>query len=102
MRIWSFIVALLFSLSSMAQTAADVVLHGTVVDELGEPLIGATLKLKKSGQGTVTNIDGVYQLSADRSDVVTISYIGYQPQTFAVSRLAQMKTIKMQPDKSQD
>ena len=101
MRIWSSIVVLLFALSSVAQTPATVELSGKVIDETGEPLIGATLKLKKTGQGTVTDIDGAYKLTADRSDAVTISYIGYAPQTLSVSRLAQMKVITMQPNDRQ-
>ncbi|MBR1801463.1 MAG: SusC/RagA family TonB-linked outer membrane protein [Bacteroidaceae bacterium] len=85
----------------LAQTPAEV-LRGQVLDELGEPLIGATLKLKKTGQGTVTDMDGRYQLSAEDGDAVTISYIGYQPQTIAVRRLSGMKVVRLQPDVHQN
>ena len=92
---------LFYVLLAAAQTSTDPV-SGTVLDENGEPLIGASLKLRSSGQGTVTDIDGKFVLSAsNRSDVVTISYIGYEPATMTVERLVAAKTIRLQPDKRQ-
>ena len=82
-----------------AQTPGPV--RGTVIDEMGEPLIGASLKLKQAGGGTVTDMNGAFQLPASaRGDEVTISYIGYEPQTITVNRLAQMKTVRLRPDES--
>ena len=95
-------IALLCLLQAMAQTPdqhASGAISGIVVDEQGEPLVGATLKLKKSGNGTVTNIDGRFTLpSSARGDVAIISYIGYAPVEMAVNKLAQSKTITLLPD----
>ena len=99
------LIALFCSLLTMAQApeqGAPAAIRGTVVDETGEPLIGASLKLKKSGRGTITDVEGHFMLPASaRGDVVTISFIGYTSQDVAVNKLAQMKTIQLLPDKSQ-
>jgi len=91
---------LVFSLLAIAQTPTEPV-RGTVVDEAGEPLIGASLKLKKSGQGTITDVEGKFTLPASaRGDMVTVSFIGYQSQVMAVNSLAKAKTVQLFPDKS--
>lgn len=54
---------------------------GTVTDQNGEAVIGATVKVKNSSQGTVTDLDGNFSLSgAKRGDVIVVSYIGYTTQ----------------------
>ena len=53
---------------------------GIVVDEEGEPIIGATVTLSgatKDKKGTVTNIDGEFEIKADKDLEVIVSYIGY-------------------------
>ena len=101
LRIKCLLTILLITLFAAAQSDHTLI-SGTVLDETGEPLIGASLKLKSSGQGTVTDIDGHFALPASaQGDMVTISYIGYEPQTMSVSKLAQQKTIRLQPDRQQ-
>ena len=92
---------LTFVLTVMAQTSNEPV-RGTILDENGEPLIGASLKLKGSGQGTVTDVDGHFALPASaRGERVIISFIGYEPTEIAVDRLAQQKTLRLRPDSRQ-
>ncbi|CAK7053462.1 MAG: TonB-dependent receptor P26 [Parabacteroides sp.] len=50
---------------------------GLVIDENGEPIIGANVIEKGTTNGTVTDIDGRYSLSVPESSVLTVSYIGY-------------------------
>ena len=57
---------------AMAQTQV----RGTVVDDLGEPVIGATIQIKGTTQGTVTDIDGVFNLTAPAGGTLVISYVG--------------------------
>lgn len=62
------------------------IIKGTVVDEKGEPVIGASVVVKGTGNGTITNLDGEYTLSSvpENSDVV-VSYIGYKTITLPAS-----------------
>ncbi len=53
--------------------------NGTVLDERGEPVIGASVVVKGSTTGTITDIDGNYTLSnVPETSTLTISYIGYK------------------------
>lgn len=77
---------------ALAQAQTQTV-KGTVVDENGEPVIGATIKVagEKSG-GTVTDLDGNYEIAVPDNGKITVSYIGYMEQTVkpgGVIRLAE-------------
>lgn len=62
---------------------------GTVKDANGEPIIGATVVEKGTTNGTVTDFDGNYTLELSGNGALSISYIGYKTQEFAVSRIKQ-------------
>ncbi len=65
---------------------AQTQVRGTVVDEAGEPVIGATIQLKGDAtRGTVTDIDGNFSLSAPANGTLVISYVGYATQEVPVS-----------------
>lgn len=64
---------------------AQTQVRGTVVDEAGEPVIGATIQIKGTSQGTVSDIDGNFTLSAPAGGTLVISYVGYQTQEVPVS-----------------
>lgn len=53
---------------------------GVVVDDMGDPIVGATVKEKGSAVGTVTNIDGEFALDVAANAKLQISYIGFAPQ----------------------
>lgn len=57
-------------------------IRGTVIDKkLNEPIIGASVLVKGTSNGTITNIDGNFSLSnVSKGSVLTVSYIGYQTQ----------------------
>lgn len=60
------------------------VLRGTVTDESG-PLVGATVVVKGSTEGTVTDLDGRFELLTDHpSPVIVVSFVGYRPQEVTV------------------
>lgn len=52
---------------------------GQVLDNQGEPIIGANVTVKGTTIGTITDIDGKFSLDAADGDVLAISYIGYLP-----------------------
>ena len=53
---------------------------GTVVDDLGEGIIGATVMEKDTSNGTVTDLDGNFKLNVEAGKILIISYIGYMTQ----------------------
>ena len=54
---------------------------GQVVDATGEPVIGATVQVKGTTNGTITDFDGNFSLDGiKKGDVIVISYVGYQTQ----------------------
>jgi TonB-linked SusC/RagA family outer membrane protein len=64
---------------------AQTQVRGTVVDETGEPVIGATIQIKGTSQGTVSDIDGNFTLSAPAGGTLIVSYVGMQTQEIPVS-----------------
>ena len=72
-----FIVGLLLSVNAFAQ---QMVVKGVVKDMTGEPVIGANVVVKGTTNGTITDFDGNFQLNANKGDIITISFIGYQSQ----------------------
>ncbi len=70
---------------SAAPAVIDV--RGTVVNELKQPLQGATIKVKNTTNSTLSGTDGSFRLSDVPSDaIVSISYIGYVPRELSASR----------------
>lgn len=77
------VVLLLFSLSVSAQQRT---ITGTLVDEsTGDPLIGASVVIKGTNQGTVTDLDGFYSLDAADGDILVFSYTGYGSREVAIT-----------------
>ncbi|MCR4853827.1 MAG: TonB-dependent receptor [Prevotella sp.] len=71
----SLCLGLLMALPALAQNKVQ---QGTVVDENGEPVIGATVKVDGTKAATVTDFDGNYKLEVPKNGKVVISYIGYK------------------------
>ncbi|MEQ8471787.1 MAG: TonB-dependent receptor [Marinoscillum sp.] len=59
-------------------------ISGTVTDENGESLPGATITVKGTTNGTITDIDGKYSLNVEEGDVLIFSFVGYQPQEVTI------------------
>ena len=64
---------------SASAFAQQMVVKGNVVDETGEPVIGASVKVVGGQTGAVTDLDGNFSISADKKAVLEITYIGYEP-----------------------
>ena len=58
---------------------AQTEISGSVVDETGEGVIGATVKEKDTSNGTVTDFDGNFKLMVEAGKTLVITYIGYNP-----------------------
>lgn len=72
----------LFLIIALSQFAyAQQTISGTVTDaNTGEALVGATIQIKGTTSGTITDIDGLYKLSVGEQDIIMYSYIGYSEQ----------------------
>lgn len=85
-----------FILASTASALAQMKVSGTVVDDLGDPLMAATVLETGTGNGVVTDIDGKFTLTMQsNSNTLTISYVGYKKQTLKPSA---MMNIQMEVD----
>lgn len=63
------------------KTVAPHVVEGTVTDASGEPLIGVSVQVKGTSQGTVTDLDGRYSFTTEEANpTLVFSYIGYSTQ----------------------
>jgi len=83
--------------SSLAQQQT-VKVTGQVVDQDGEPLIGATVKVKGTNVATVTNLDGEFEVNASSNATLVISYIGYKDLEIAVRGRSALGEIKLESD----
>ena len=85
------LMALYMSVTSFAQG-----IKGTVIDENGEPVIGATVAEKSNAKNaTITDFDGNFTVNVKAGQVITVTYIGYQ--TFEGAAKNGM-TINLKPD----
>jgi TonB-linked SusC/RagA family outer membrane protein len=68
------------------QQQAKKTISGTITDNNGETVIGATIVEKSNPtNGTITDIDGNFSLSVAPNAELEISYVGFQPQTISIS-----------------
>ena len=71
----------LFPVGAMAQS----LVKGTVNDEAGEPIIGATVKVQGANVGAITDFNGNFQIQAASNAVLNVSYVGYVSQKVNVA-----------------
>ena len=85
------LMALFMSVTSFAQG-----IKGTVIDENGEPVIGATVAEKSNPKNaTITDFDGNFTVNVSAGKIIQITYIGYETQEAAAKN---GMTIKLRPD----
>ncbi len=68
----------------------NLTVHGTVVDQAGDPVIGASVLEKGTNNGIMTDLEGKFMLPVNRGSTLVISYIGYKTQ-----EVKAMATIKI-------
>lgn len=89
------IVALFQALPAYSQNPDQTTtVKSKVVDEKNDPVIGATVMVKGTTNGTVTDIDGNFTLKTTSGASVTISYIGYMEQKIKASAVPAVITLK--------
>ena len=81
--------------------SAQIIVTGMVVDENDQPLIGATVVVPETTQGTSTDVAGNFQLQVRGADAIQVSYLNYKTQTIALDAKAakqDLGTIKMEAE----
>lgn len=87
-RLLNSVIVLLVCLISSAESFAQGTkfqVKGNVTDASREPIVGATIKVKGTSQGVITNIDGEYSIDTRSNAILEFSYIGYVSQEVPVS-----------------
>ena len=94
--------AALTATPAMAEQAPqqNIKVSGQVVDPDGEPLIGATVRVKGAENGTMTDLDGNFQLDVPGNGTLVVSYVGYQDKEVAVGGRAALGQITLSSDEN--
>lgn len=82
LRTFSALVCLLLMTTSLF--AQEKTVTGTVTDSTNEPLIGASVVIQGTSNGTITDIDGKYSITASPDNVLEFSYVGMVKQDVTV------------------
>ena len=88
----SFLLVFAFGFSVQAQS-----ISGTVTDENGVPLPGATVLVEGTSNGVSTDFDGNYSINASSGDTLVFSFVGYSNQSVVVGSSATVN-VSLQPD----
>lgn len=82
---WLFLTAL-FSLVTMSGYAQSKTVTGKIIDSTGEPVIGASVLVKGTTNGVISDIDGNFSIQGVANDaVLQISFVGYKAQDISVA-----------------
>lgn len=81
---------LCFSISVLAQAKT---VTGTVVDAIGEPIIGASVLEMGTTNGTITDVDGNFTLQVPEGTKLEVSFLGYKSQQIVVGAQSHYKVV---------
>jgi TonB-linked SusC/RagA family outer membrane protein len=91
----NLVLGLIFNENKLAALPFDVQVSGTVTDEKGEPLPGASVTVKGTTKGTVTDMDGTYSILTPEGATLVFSYIGFETIEVPVNNRSQINiTLK--------
>lgn len=79
--------------STKNESGGKMNVSGVVVDEAGEPIIGATIQVVGETVGTITDFDGKFNIDVPADSELMISYIGYSTQTVKVQGKSELKIL---------
>ena len=94
---------LLLTLFSFSLAVAQVLVRGTVIDQTGESVPGASIQVKGGTQGTISDLDGKFSLNVpNKKSVLVISFIGYTTQELPVDVSKPMSVVLKEDTKTLD
>lgn len=70
--------------NSVQQAQSNIKVSGIVYDNLNEPIIGATVRVKGTQIAAVTDLDGKFSFNAPQNGTLVVSYIGHKTQEVAI------------------
>lgn len=82
--------------TSVIAYSQQISVKGIVKDQIGEPVIGANVLVRGTTNGVITNVNGEFILSASKSDVLVVSFVGYTTEEIPVSE--KQMTIVLKED----
>ena len=82
--------------------AQNITVTGQVVDVTSEPIIGASVVVKGTTNGTITDFDGNFTLSVQKGETLHISYIGYVAQDVKVMGNQPVKVVMAEDTETLD
>lgn len=82
--------------------AQNITVTGQVVDVTSEPIIGASVVVKGTANGTITNFDGKFTLSVQKGETLHISYIGYVAQDVKIMGNQPVKVVMSEDTETLD
>ena len=88
--------------SGITQSQQQKAITGTVVDQNGDPIIGASVTVKGATIGTVTDLDGKFSLDAPANSTLLIRYVGYINQEVKVGSQTQINITLKEDTQSLD
>ena len=88
-----FVLLFLFCSIPFGMSFAQSTIKGTVNDELGEPIIGASVKVQGTNDGTITDINGSFAVKAASDATLNISYVGYLSQSVKVAGKSEINVV---------
>ena len=86
------------TVNASVQQGQTIKVSGQVVDQDGEALIGATVKIKGAQTGVITDFDGNFSIDAPANGILLVSYVGYKDREIAIRGRAIIEQIQMESD----
>lgn len=74
----TLMMVLLCMMVVMPLSAQNRTVQGTVIDDAGKGVVGASIRVSGTNRGTITDINGAFSIEAARSDVLAINFVGYE------------------------
>jgi len=85
-----------------APTQTQSPIRGVIVDNTGEPIIGANIVVKGTTNGVISDINGEFSITASQGSVLVFSYIGYLPQEVTIGTQTQLSITLLEDSQALD
>lgn len=85
------------NINSFAQESTTITVKGIVVDQSNSPLPGATIVIRGTTSGVITDIDGKFELPCNTGSTLSISFVGYKNETI-IANTSNLGTIILKDD----